>query len=692
MATAPQNNDNPPPGPSLTPDPVVPVAFDYESSLESQINQEQEIAILEDQTVDIGIPIKGILGGLPVAERNQEYFLVLKEAGDTSPEIIDQTQFKITYMCDSQLNVSKPSGDTVALSNVTQNFERQKNAVIRVDQGTVLNNQLAGTHKITGVGSFEPIAGTQIGKGPLDYVTTMSFVPFDQLGAAPGVPVANYYIWLNKSQNFQNLRLSTKTGGSFTFDGNTDTFENLLVSQSTATIPFRPYMDTEQIESGSAVQKGAEIPATGTPTLNPAAGFNSSQYFNKIIVNTGSIEGRTRIKLRGSAHFNIASSSVYDLFTSAQYGPNGSGDAEIQMQQAVKLSLKHKKVSGEIIEVANQIKTLPLYNPSLADNQGNYDAAKGALFAAGNISSISGFNHKVNGSSTYLGIDSPYFSVEQGDELYIEAFILNMGGEGESIYKSGIDDNNFSASINNWKDRLLYRQINYFGGHMIVLQETPVGNEFVNGVTGVTASYFTTGSTGFVSQSIFNNTGSYFIGYNNFTSSLGQQQSFVTASTPLTLFYGNTYYQVNPGTEDYNTQNASVTVNTSLGTGAQKKTWNNFGFNPLKQSFAPKAGDFIRFEYSKSKVFQIIQVVSSNNVLKLKLDGHIPLGTVVDNFVIYRLKEDGQYIILDVKKNNEASVDQIFTGLCLPQYPSSTLQEKSNTLLFELKQAGIIET
>ena len=181
MATAPQNNDNPPPGPSLTPDPVVPVAFDYESSLESQINQEQEIAILEDQTVDIGIPIKGILGGLPVAERNQEYFLVLKEAGDTSPEIIDQTQFKITYMCDSQLNVSKPSGDTVALSNVTQNFERQKNAVIRVDQGTVLNNQLAGTHKITGVGSFEPIAGTQIGKGPLDYVTTMSFVPFDQL-------------------------------------------------------------------------------------------------------------------------------------------------------------------------------------------------------------------------------------------------------------------------------------------------------------------------------------------------------------------------------------------------------------------------------------------------------------------------------------------------------------------------------
>ena len=76
---------------------------------------------------------------------------------------------------------------------------------------------------------------------------------------------------------------------------------------------------------------------------------------------------------------------------------------------------------------------------------------------------------------------------------------------------------------------------------------------FVNNVTGVTASYYTTQSSGFVSQSVYNNTGSYWIDFNNFTSSedgtYGNIHSFITASTPLSLFYGGDYVQVNPGTE-----------------------------------------------------------------------------------------------------------------------------------------------
>ena len=73
------------------------------------------------------------------------------------------------------------------------------------------------------------------------------------------------------------------------------------------------------------------------------------------------------------------------------------------------------------------------------------------------------------------------------------------------------------------------------------------------------------------------------------------------------------------------------------------------------------------------------------------MDGSIPLGTVVDNFLIYRVVEDGQFAILDVKKNTEAGVNQKFTGLITPQYPSTTLQSRSNTLIFELKQSGIIK-
>ena len=117
-------------------------------------------------------------------------------------------------MCDSQLNVSKPSSDSVALSNIIQNFERQKYAQVRVDEGTVLNQQLGGTHKITAVGSIEPIGGTQIGRGPLSYITTMSFVPEGQLGAAPGVEIAGYYYWLNKTAGFQNRQFAYETSGN----------------------------------------------------------------------------------------------------------------------------------------------------------------------------------------------------------------------------------------------------------------------------------------------------------------------------------------------------------------------------------------------------------------------------------------------------------------------------------------------
>ena len=67
-----------------------------------------------------------------MALKNQEYFAVIFEAGDTSPEIIDQTQFKVTYLCDSVLNVSKPAEDTTAVKNITQNFERQKEIDIEI--------------------------------------------------------------------------------------------------------------------------------------------------------------------------------------------------------------------------------------------------------------------------------------------------------------------------------------------------------------------------------------------------------------------------------------------------------------------------------------------------------------------------------------------------------------------------------
>ena len=72
----------------------------------------------------VGESINGILGGLPVASQNQEYFAVFDEAGSTGPEIIGKTQFRITYLVDSNLNTSKPTEEGDAALNASQNFEK----------------------------------------------------------------------------------------------------------------------------------------------------------------------------------------------------------------------------------------------------------------------------------------------------------------------------------------------------------------------------------------------------------------------------------------------------------------------------------------------------------------------------------------------------------------------------------------
>ena len=295
------------------------------SPIQSQFNIDTDIAVAEAEA-GYGLEIKGVLDGLPVAEKNQEYFAVIKEVGDTSPELIDQSQFKITYICDSQLNVSKPSTDSVSLLNVTQNFERQKNAVVRVDEGTVLNQQLGGIHEITAVGSIEPIAGTQIGTGPYSYVTTMSFIQEGQLGAAPGVQVATYYMWLNKSLGFQNLSFSARTSGNNPYDGGTWTKPAAQVEISSSNIPgtgFRPYFDVNMYPlTGSGTETDGQTGAGVKPSSIPSF-IDSDLYKNRITITTSSVDGNTRVRLSGGIGILCSSCSVADVFLRTN-NPNGN--------------------------------------------------------------------------------------------------------------------------------------------------------------------------------------------------------------------------------------------------------------------------------------------------------------------------------------------------------------------------------
>ncbi len=145
------------------------------------LSSEQIITTQQSIESEIGFEVRGILGGLPVAEQRQEYFVVFDEAGDTGPELIDKTQYRVTYLVDSNLNTSKPAGvTTISSRNVTQNFEEGNIAIVRADNATALNRNLTGELEIYDTGTIRLISTTETGSSSGAYIQTMSF--FDEKG------------------------------------------------------------------------------------------------------------------------------------------------------------------------------------------------------------------------------------------------------------------------------------------------------------------------------------------------------------------------------------------------------------------------------------------------------------------------------------------------------------------------------
>lgn len=739
---------------------VTPGGSGNNTPVEQQITQQQLIANLQAEYP--GLSVQGILGGLPVAEKNQEYFAVFDEAGDTSPEIINKTQLKVIYLCDSQLNTSKPSIGNVASYNITQNFEKGKYAIVRADQGTALNPQLIGEHKILGVGSIAPIAGSQIGKGKLQYVTTMSFQHESQLGLPGGINVANYENRIEKSWGYNNAPISYTGSGNFThyeaiwpwpqgassvddiqnevtiaFDVES-TNDNLNTSELGDAPTFRGYFDKITIfPTGAAMipSSNTDRPSFFGPDI--AEGDGTEEYLNQFRVETSSLEGNTRIKIQANIGVKISTSSFADIFLSYFYGTtfansfgqeggvnsffNGSIGSEFLIPITWEL---YRERSGVSTVIASAQKVINAFNPSFTPVNGQDGAFN---YWAGGDGDQPGFNWEPRKSlsdgesfNSYdslgfaipswalIGGQSGWLDVEENDIFYSKVTlpeeITNFnqapfyndpwnGGNGipfEELYDSTIHPQYFTESLNNWKNEAGVRTYEIFGGSTRIIQETRAGNNFVSGIHGITASY-TSSEDGTIS--VYNYTSSYWDGYTNFSSSEQGIGAWLTASLALSSFHSPEYYQINPGTEIYNEYNLEQVPSTSLIIPGSdiKKDWINAGFSPLRLPFLLQTGDYLRFEYSPDKEYQIIGVQSVDNTLKIKLNRQLYPSTILDNFVIYRIVPDGQYIILDVKKDIEAGINQSFTGIVMPEYPSEGVQAREDELIFELKKVGIIQ-
>ena len=119
---------------------------------------------------------------------------------------------------------------------------------------------------------------------------------------------------------------------------------------------------------------------------------------------------------------------------------------------------------------------------------------------------------------------------------------------------------------------------------------------------------------------------------------------------------------------------------------SQSQAMLDWGFNPVSLAFQPQAGDFIRIEYNPDKVFNITKVEATDR-LYLTVVPPIPTGSFLNHFVLYRIINDGTYVVLDVDKIQAGSS---FTGIIQPQYISQTLKTNYNDIIQNLTSKGLI--
>jgi len=515
------------------------------------LNQASQNQDLEIQLPGLtGLEVKGALGGLPVAEKNQTFFAVFDEVGDTGPEIFDKTQFKITYLVDGELNTSKPAeGSTTAL-DATQNFEKDKTVVVRADNATVLNQNLSGIQTVYDVGTLKLISVTETGSSVGAYIPTMSF---------------------NNIQGQDIVSDAQNVSAQFTV--NDDGTQDFGPDSSPSQYNYRVVNYTDEA-----------IPISQSNGTYEWIDFESSQYYE--LLQDTTVAG-TRMRFEGNVYIQVE----WDLDNIAG---GVSGDIKLERWNGSEF-------------VQEDIKDF--YIPVLSPTTG-----------------------QLNGDYYYPFVNTgPFSNFTEGTRFRI------------SIRKIGPS----------------YHNIKIRGGKFKAIQEYTPGDVSVIGLNATTAPYFEPNYSTFAGD-VSNNIKSY---------------SILTSSVEFGNFADGTY-----------------TVQLEGSVASFDPSGDGNTFNDIITPFTFQKGDEIRFEFNKNKVHKIINVSPGNlGKLFLTVTPRVEENTEVNHFTHYRITPDGGYLILNVEKNNDVNSTQPFQGIILPQYPSTTIKNRQENLIFDLKQAGIIE-
>jgi hypothetical protein len=250
-----------------------------------------------------------------------------------------------------------------------------------------------------------------------------------------------------------------------------------------------------------------------------------------------------------------------------------------------------------------------------------------------------------NNNTDNVFYESDWFSVPYDNNISLlkQSTTPWFNAEENDVFKVQIK---YSNEINP-NSNLVYPRIqSSFNTYFMVEQETPPLNDFISGVNTVTSSYWSVGD------------------YSGATTVL-------TASEALfNIYQQQGVYQLSP-TESL-----------------------QFGFSPISTAFYPiLPGDYIRFEYIPDAVYNITNVTTipedSDQSASLFLTTVPPItsGSNLDNFVLYRVVNDGTYVVLDV---NKPIAGNSFTGIIQPEYMSQESTNNYNNIIQDLTQRGVI--
>jgi len=117
----------------------------------------------------------------------------------------------------------------------------------------------------------------------------------------------------------------------------------------------------------------------------------------------------------------------------------------------------------------------------------------------------------------------------------------------------------------------------------------------------------------------------------------------------------------------------------------------SLGFNNITSLSHILPGDYIRFEYDKTKQSKVYNVQSiPGGYVYLEINPPVPSGSILDHFTVYRINPNaGNQVILNVKKP-VGTTGQTLTGFLKPQYMSKELEDNFTTIIQKLAAEGTI--